>query len=266
MLDLTKNYCYDPILQRQLDIITMQAGLHNVPEKDLVLMELCNYHQCYINTLSVGFGTIDIVDKLLSLFKGKTLTCIGPYWAGIHWACEKNGVKVSEDGGDIAYIARPNGRDGLVRDVPFDDYEFVIIDEAYSDFADETLINHVHTNSIVTKTFSKSLSMPGVRFAYAVSSPEMASRLNKLHHPYSINGLVQVMVPRCFELIQQHVIRMLQTKEYLEKNYECLPSQANFVRMVNPPPFDVKVTKIDNYYRFTLIELRELFKLEIQYN
>ena len=59
---------------------------------------------------------------------------------------------------------------------------------------------------------------------------------------------------------------MLQTKEYLEKNYECLPSQANFVRMVNPPPFDVKVTKIDNYYRFTLIELRELFKLEIQYN
>lgn len=266
MLDLTRNYCYDKTLQGQLDIVTMNSELYKVPDKDYVLMELCNYHQCFINRLSLGMGTIDIVDKLLSLFKGKTLTCIGPHWSGILWACEKNGVKVSEDGGDIAYIARPNGRDGLLRDVPFDDYEFIIIDEAYSDFADETLINHDHTNSIVTKTFSKSLSMPGIRFAYAVSHPEMAAKLNRLHHPYSMNGVVSTMMPRCFRLIQQHVMRMLETKAYLETNYECLPSQANFVKMVNPPPYDVKVSKIDNFYRFTLVEYRELRKLEIKYN
>mgnify|MGYP001485074848 CR=1 FL=1 len=108
---------------------------------------------CNPETVSTDF---DLVDRLLSLFKGKTLTSIGPHWAGIKWACEKNNVKFDDENGDIAYIARPNGRDGLLRKVPFDDFEFVIIDEAYGDFCDESYIQYDHTNSIVLKTFSKS--------------------------------------------------------------------------------------------------------------
>ena len=158
MLDLTKNYCYDPVLRHEIKSLQKNIKLYELPEKDFVLMKLSAYLQVFINRINIGFGTIDIVDRLLSLFKGKTLTSIGPHWEGIKWACEKNDVKF-DDNGDIAYIARPNGRDGLLRDVPFDDYEFIIIDEAYSDFCSETLIHHDHTNSIVIKTFSKSLSI-----------------------------------------------------------------------------------------------------------
>lgn len=265
MLDLTKNYCYDPVLRHQLKSLYKNIKLHKLPEKDFVYMNLSAILQVFINRIEIGFGTIDIVDRLLSLFKGKTLTSIGPHWSGIKWACEKNDLKF-DDNGDIAYIARPNGRDGLLRDVPFEDYEFVIIDEAYGDFCDESLIQHDHTNSIVIKTFSKSLSMPGIRFACSVSSPEIAVRLQKLSHRYSMNGVVQDIIPEVFYLIGPHIERMKKTKSFLETKYKTLPSHANFVRMLDPPPYDVKVAKIDDYFRFTLVGLHELQRLETKYN
>ena len=93
MLDLTKNYCYDPVLRYQLKLLYKNVDLHKIPNKDFVYMNLSAILQVFINKIEIGFGTIDLVDRLLSLFKGKTLTSIGPHWAGIKWACEKNNVK-----------------------------------------------------------------------------------------------------------------------------------------------------------------------------
>jgi len=266
MLDLTKNYCYDPVLRYQLKLLYKNVDLHKIPNKDFVYMNLSAILQVFINKIEIGFGTIDLVDRLLSLFKGKTLTSIGPHWAGIKWACEKNNVKFDDENGDIAYIARPNGRDGLLRKVPFDDFEFVIIDEAYGDFCDESYIQYDHTNSIVLKTFSKSLSLPGIRFACSVSSPEIALRLQRLSHSYSMNGIVQDIIPAAFYMIKPHVSRMKDTKKFLESKFKHLPSHANFVKMIDPPPYKVKVSKIEDYYRFTLIGLHELQRLETKYN
>ena len=36
--------------------------------------------------------------------------------------------------------------------------------------------------------------------------------------------------------------------------------------MIDPPPYKVKVSKIEDYYRFTLIGLHELQRLETKYN
>ena len=266
MLDLSKNYCYDRILIEDLKSLYNNIQLWKTPDKKYVYSLLSDELQVQVDKIEIGFGTIDIVERVLSLFDNKTVTSIGPYWAGIKWACEKTYLKFDDKNGDIAYIARPNGRDGLLRDVPFEDYEFVIIDEAYGDFCDESLIQHDHTNSIVIKTFSKSLSMPGIRFACSVSSPEIAVRLQKLSHRYSMNGVVQDIIPEVFYLIGPHIERMKKTKSFLETKYKTLPSHANFVRMLDPPPYDVKVAKIDDYFRFTLVGLHELQRLETKYN
>ena len=116
------------------------------------------------------------------------------------------------------------------------------------------------------KTFSKSLSLPGIRFACSISSPEIASRLQRLSHPYSMNRIVQDIIPDAFDLIGPHIQRMKSTKKFLEKKFKHLPSHANFVRLIEPPPYKVKVASIDNYFRFTLIGLDELHRLETKYN
>lgn len=261
MLDLSKNYCYDRILIEDLKSLYNNIQLWKTPDKKYVYSLLSDELQVQVDKIEIGFGTIDIVERVLSLFDNKTVTSIGPYWAGIKWACEKTHLKFDDQNGDIAYIARPNGRDGLLRDIDFDDYEFVIIDEAYGDFCDDTFLHYTHNKSIVIKTFSKSLSIPGLRFAYSVSNEGITERIRKLSHPYSLNVVAQDFLPDAFRLISPHIERMKQTKFYIEQLFEHLPSFSNFVRILEKPPYDIKIPKINNYYRFTLVDMETLASL-----
>jgi hypothetical protein len=261
MLDLSKNYCYDRILIEDLKSLYNNIQLWKTPDKKYVYSLLSDELQVQVDKIEIGFGTIDIVERVLSLFDNKTVTSIGPYWSGIKWACEKTSLKFDDQNGDIAYIARPNGRDGLLRDIDFDDYEFVIIDEAYGDFCDDTFLHYNHNKSIVTKTFSKSLSIPGLRFAYSISNKEITERIRTLSHPYSLNVVAQDFLPDALLLISPHIERMKQTKCYIEQLFEHLPSFSNFVRILEKPSYDVKIPKIDNYYRFTLVDMETLASL-----
>ena len=288
MLDLSKNYCYDRILIEDLKSLYNNIQLWKTPDKKYVYSLLSDELQVQVDKIEIGFGTIDIVERVLSLFDNKTVTSIGPYWAGIKWACEKTYLKFDDKNGDIAYIARPNGRDGLLRDIDFDDYvdlyeyfagdvytfeketkykhkigpkKGVIIDEAYGDFCDDTFLHYTHNKSIVIKTFSKSLSIPGLRFAYSVSNEGITERIRKLSHPYSLNVVAQDFLPDAFRLISPHIERMKQTKFYIEQLFEHLPSFSNFVRILENPPYDIKIPKINNYYRFTLVDMETLASL-----
>lgn len=262
MLDLKTNYCYDRILNSDLKILYSKINLEKLPDKNFIYDCLSNYLNISTEKIEIGSGTIDILERLLSIFKNKTVTSIGPYWSGIKWACFKNNLKFDENNGDIAYISYPNSRDGLLREIRFDDYEFIIIDEAYGDFCNKSYINQNLKNVLVTKTFSKSLSMPGVRFAYCVGEPLLIQKIKNISHKYSINSVVQIILPDAFDLIHPHIKRMLETKKVLEKQYNCLPSYANFVKPLIKPNYDVDVQQIENFYRFTLVDkdtLNDLF-------
>lgn len=53
--------------------------------------------------------------------------------------------------------------------------EVCIVDEAYADFSDESCLPLLqnHRNLVVVRTFSKSLSLAGMRLGFAVASPEL---------------------------------------------------------------------------------------------
>ena len=257
MLDLRSNYCYDRFLLSDLKSLYTNIDFHETPKKDYVLDFTSEFLHINRKNFEIGFGTIDIVDRLLSLFNDKTLTSIGPYWAGIKWACEKNNVRF-DDKGEIAYVARPNGRDGLLRNVDFDKYEFVIIDEAYGDFSQESFLGCLPDNAILTRTFSKTLSLPGLRFAYCVSNEKIIEQLKKLSHRYSMNSAIQNIFPDAFDLIAPHITRMLETKTYLQSKHDTLTSHANFVKTVVEPKYNINVQKINNFYRFTLVDMDTL--------
>jgi histidinol-phosphate aminotransferase len=116
----------------------------------------------------------------------------------------------------------------------------LVIDEAYADFAEGNAIKLVRTptgNVIITRSFSKSYSLAGIRFGFAVGDPELIQQLYKVKDSYNCDALSLIAATAAiedqeyFRSIRQ---RILTTRGRMEKSLTDLefivcPSQANFV-------------------------------------
>lgn len=97
----------------------------------------------------------------------------------------------------IIILARPNNPDGSIfpRDFIIELLKLrkmVIIDEAYIDFSDEpSLIKLMqdYNNLILTRSFSKSYSLAGLRLGYMIANPQIISILNCIRSPYIVNNI-----------------------------------------------------------------------------
>jgi histidinol-phosphate aminotransferase len=65
----------------------------------------------------------------------------------------------------------------------------VIVDEAYQDFGGPTAIPLLaeHPRLVVLRTFSKAMSLAGLRFGYALAHPAVAREIAKAKLPYNLN-------------------------------------------------------------------------------
>src|SRR5688572_10918816 len=65
----------------------------------------------------------------------------------------------------------------------------VFLDEAYHEFSGQTALTLLaeHPNLIVLRTFSKAMSMAGLRFGYLMAHPEIAKEIHKAKLPYNVN-------------------------------------------------------------------------------
>lgn len=64
----------------------------------------------------------------------------------------------------------------------------VLFDEAYADFADDNCMEFVKEfpNVIVSRTFSKSYALAGLRLGFAVGSPELIAGMFKVKDSYNL--------------------------------------------------------------------------------
>ena len=115
----------------------------------------------------------------------------------------------------------------------------VVIDEAYVDFANTNCMDlvHKHPNLIVTRTLSKSYSLAGLRFGYAVAQPEVIQGMQKVKDSYNCDILSIVGASAAFEDQQwmvDNVKKICQTREHLitevrKLGFQIPFSQANFI-------------------------------------
>lgn len=65
----------------------------------------------------------------------------------------------------------------------------VFLDEAYHEFSGQTALHLLpkYPNLIVLRTFSKAMSMAGLRFGYLMAHPEIAKEIHKAKLPYNVN-------------------------------------------------------------------------------
>lgn len=71
----------------------------------------------------------------------------------------------------------------------------VVVDEAYMDFAEGSLLSETgkYRNMIILKTFSKAFGMAAIRLGFAVAHPTLAIALKAAKSPYNVNAMTQAV-------------------------------------------------------------------------
>ncbi len=115
----------------------------------------------------------------------------------------------------------------------------VVIDEAYVDFApnDALEIYRKYDNVVITRTFSKSYSLAGMRAGFVIARPIIAESLNKIKDSYNMNRITQVAAVAAFNA-RKYYESMVKTikadraflaKELRSRGFAVPESNGNFV-------------------------------------
>ncbi|MCW3133412.1 MAG: histidinol-phosphate transaminase [Methanophagales archaeon] len=145
----------------------------------------------------------------------------------------------------IIFISSPNNPTGncvpvdrmrdLIESVPG---VMVVIDEAYVEFADSSLVNLVteYDNVLVLRTFSKAFGLAGLRVGYAVIPEWLANHYKKVSMPFSVNSVAitaAIAALRDKEHLRRSVELVQHERQFLIENlqrfFKVYPSEANFV-------------------------------------
>jgi histidinol-phosphate aminotransferase len=120
----------------------------------------------------------------------------------------------------------------------------LIVDEAYVDFYNETAINLVkdYDNLVVTRSFSKSYSLAGLRVGIAVAQSEIIGGFLKLKDSYNVDRLAAAGALAALQdqkALKYSTEMVKNNKDYLENRleslgFEIVPSKANFVFVRHP--------------------------------
>jgi histidinol-phosphate aminotransferase len=149
-----------------------------------------------------------------------------------------------EPDADLTLIASPNSPTGTL--VPAADLERLagqlrgplVIDEAYVDFADAHAMHLARLpNVVVTRTLSKSYSLAGIRFGYAVADPALTRELVKVKDSYNCDVLSLAAAEAALgdqAHLRETRARVVATRARLtaalrQLGFAVCPSQANFV-------------------------------------
>jgi histidinol-phosphate aminotransferase len=119
-----------------------------------------------------------------------------------------------------------------------------VVDEAYGDFADTNCLHLVKENPrvIVTRSFSKSYALAGLRFGFAVAQPAVIEQMLKVKDSYNCDTLSIAAATAAIDdqaWLADNRARIIATRRRLADalrglGYEPLESQANFVWCTHP--------------------------------
>ncbi len=161
---------------------------------------------------------------------------------------------------ELVYVCRPNNPTGGFTPVAWldallearspDAPALVIVDEAYADFAGETVLPEApeRRNLLVARTASKAYGLAGLRCGYAVGSAEVALAVDRSRGPYKVARLAYEAAAAALRdeegWMRGVIDEAIENRERLSAELAArgrapLPSRANFL-LVPAPTGDAK--------------------------
>lgn len=142
---------------------------------------------------------------------------------------------------DLAFLPNPNSPSGTV--VPAEriaelagQMNALVLDQAYVDFSANPSLARP-ANTIITRTLSKSYSLAGIRFGFAIADPSIIRELIKVKDSYNCDVLSLAAATAAIEdqdYFRETRDKILATRgrmtvELAKLGFDVTPSQANFV-------------------------------------
>jgi histidinol-phosphate aminotransferase len=216
-----------------------------------------------------GNGSDDLLTILVRTFVGAGEWLRMPYpsyilyrtLAGIQGAgCEEfhydrdwtlaDGFAAPRENLRLAIVANPNSPSGTM--LPPERIRAMagglpcplVVDEAYGDFAETNCLGLVKENDriIVTRSFSKSYALAGLRFGFAVAQPPIIEQLQKVKDSYNCDTLSIAAATAAIDdqnWLADNRAKIIATRQRLTAamrslGYDAVESQANFVWCTHP--------------------------------
>ena len=269
-LDSNENYAIER--EFSLDLIKQiedDLDVREYPLRDTerLIEALSGYIKMPQEMIGVGNGSDQIIDLILTNFASKDTKILTseptfgffeercklyaiptikiPFTSNLTLELEKflSNAKRS----DILYLDSPNNPTGfqfsknkleqLIKE--FDG--LVIIDEAYVEFADYSIIDMTKKkdNLIVLRTLSKSFGLAGLRVGYFIANKKTANLFSKvIQYPYPLNTIAietailalqkSKQVSEIVNLIKKERTRIIETLREMDV-FQVFDSKANFV-------------------------------------
>ena len=279
--------------------------LYPDPAASMLVDAIAEYHGVATNQVFVGVGSDDVLAMSFLTFFNSDKPILFPditysfydVWAELFRipyerpVLDKNFRIVKEDyyreNGGVVF-PNPNAPTGICQSladvediVSHNKDSIVIVDEAYIDFGGESALALIdrYDNLVVTRTFSKSRSMAGLRIGYAISNPVLIKAMNDVkysYNSYTMNRPSIIMGTEAVkdeEYFRDTVAKVIKTRERFVEDikplgFTCLDSSANFVFATHEsiPAKDIfeaakknhiyvryfNAPRIDNYLRISI--------------
>lgn len=122
----------------------------------------------------------------------------------------------------------------------------VVLDEAYGDYADSSMLKDVLNSdfAIDARTFSKAYGLAGLRVGFAVARKEIVDELRRFRTPFGLNSFSEAVAVAALDhrdWVDETIGRMRKEREYLARRLDALgfkvyPSCCNFLLCRPPVP------------------------------
>ncbi len=240
--------------------------LYPDPKAQELVNAIAGYHGLSSDQVFVGVGSDDVIAMSFLTFFNGTLPIFFPditysfydVWAKLYRIPYKTrpldeqfeiqAKDYEEQNGGVIF-PNPNAPTGIVRDLDFireildaNQDVVVIIDEAYIDFGGTSALPLLseYENLLITRTFSKSRSLAGLRIAYAMAQPELIRALNDVKHSYNSYTMNRPSILLGQASLQEEVYfrkniqKIIDTRQWFCREldrlgFTYLQSAANFV-------------------------------------
>ncbi len=269
-LDSNENFVISKQFQR--DLIDSAQKISDVREYPLgraekLIEALSKYLSIPSSMIGIGNGSDQVLDLILANFCSKKTRVLTsePTFGFFEERCKLYSIPTikvpfsknmtldldtflkKSKNADLLYLDSPNNPTGF--QFPKNDLQKlirnfdgpVIIDEAYGEFGDYSLVSMIkkQDNLIVSKTFSKDFGLAGLRLGYFVGNKNIVDVFSRIiQYPYPLNSIaieVGILALQKRKQISEIANQIKQERKRIIENlrktsaFEVFDSKANFV-------------------------------------
>jgi histidinol-phosphate aminotransferase len=256
-----------PMVRRALAKLSA-ASIASYPEQETVRRKAAKHFGVAPEELLLTNGTDEALSLVVNTFvePRDTVLLVEPTYAMYRFYSELAGAKIVAPrydaeicfpwnnllaalrrGPKVFFLPNPNSPTGnllslkeLRRILDAAKRTMVVIDEAYFEFSGVTVIPWIrrYRNLIVTRTFSKTCGLAGLRLGCIFTHRELAATMRKAQSPYPVNAAALVAADAAMKdakFIALTVQKILQARKYFVREMDqvrgtrCFRTGGNFV-------------------------------------